>query len=61
MNVLAAESQVKEEYLKFIGIRLYLKPDLTNHLTMFLTSNMLIVFATLFLAERNIKAIKNPS
>lgn len=54
MKVLDAESQVKEEYLKFIGIRLYLKPDLTNHLTLFLTSSMLIVFATLFLAERNI-------
>lgn len=54
MTVLDAESQVKEEYLKFIGIRLYVKPDLTNHLTVFLNSSMLIVFATLFLAERNI-------
>lgn len=54
MKVLDAESQVKEEYLKFIAIRLYLKPDLTKHLTVFLTSSMLILFATLFLAERNI-------
>lgn len=54
MKVLDVKSQVKEEYLEFIGISSYLRPDLTNHLSVFSTSSMLIVLAASCLAERKI-------